>query len=34
LAADDIARTIAFVVTSPRHMAVNEVLVRPTAQQE
>ena len=34
LAADDIARTIAFVVTSPRHMAVNEVLVRPTSQQE
>ncbi len=34
LQADDIARTIAFVVTSPRHMAVNEVLVRPTSQQE
>ncbi|MGZ8750987.1 MAG: SDR family NAD(P)-dependent oxidoreductase, partial [Pseudonocardia sp.] len=34
LAADDIARTIAFVVTSPRHMAVSEVLVRPTSQQE
>ena len=34
LAAHDIARTIAFVVTSPRHMAVNEVLVRPTSQQE
>jgi NADP-dependent 3-hydroxy acid dehydrogenase YdfG len=34
LQADDIARTIAFVVTSPRHMAVNEVLVRPTAQQD
>jgi NADP-dependent 3-hydroxy acid dehydrogenase YdfG len=34
LSADDIARTIAFVVTSPRHMAINEVLVRPTAQQE
>jgi NADP-dependent 3-hydroxy acid dehydrogenase YdfG len=33
LEADDIARTIAFVVTSPRHMAVNEVLIRPTAQQ-
>ena len=32
--ADDIARTIAFVVTSPRHMAVNEVLIRPTSQQE
>lgn len=34
LAADDIARTIAFVVTSPRHMAINEVLVRPTMQVE
>jgi NADP-dependent 3-hydroxy acid dehydrogenase YdfG len=34
LSADDIARTVAFVVTSPRHMAVNEVLVRPTMQQE
>jgi NADP-dependent 3-hydroxy acid dehydrogenase YdfG len=34
LTADDIARTIAFVVTSPRHMAVNEVLVRPTEQQQ
>ena len=33
LQADDIARTIAFVVTSPRHMAVNEVLIRPTRQQ-
>ena len=32
LQADDIARTIAFVVTSPRHMAVNEVLIRPTQQ--
>ena len=34
LTADDIARTIAFVVTSPRHMAVNEVLIRPTEQQQ
>jgi NADP-dependent 3-hydroxy acid dehydrogenase YdfG len=34
LQADDIARTIAFVVTSPRHMAVNEVLIRPTQQQQ
>jgi NADP-dependent 3-hydroxy acid dehydrogenase YdfG len=34
LEADDIARTIAYVVTSPRHMAVNEVLIRPTEQQE
>ncbi len=32
LVAPDIARTIAFVVTQPRHMAVNEILVRPTEQ--
>jgi len=29
----DIAEAIAFVVTRPRHVAVNEVLVRPTEQQ-
>jgi NADP-dependent 3-hydroxy acid dehydrogenase YdfG len=34
LQAGDIARTIAFVVTSPRHMAVNEVLIRPTQQDQ
>jgi NADP-dependent 3-hydroxy acid dehydrogenase YdfG len=34
MTADDIARTVAFIVTSPRHMAVNEVLVRPTQQAE
>ena len=34
LAAPDIARTIAFVVTQPRHMAINEILVRPTDQQQ
>ena len=33
LEAVDIAETIAFVVTRPRHVAVNEVLVRPTEQQ-
>jgi NADP-dependent 3-hydroxy acid dehydrogenase YdfG len=33
LTADDIAASIAFVVTRPRHMAVNEVLVRPTEQE-
>jgi NADP-dependent 3-hydroxy acid dehydrogenase YdfG len=32
--ADDIARAIAFVVTSPRHVAVNEMLIRPTEQQQ
>jgi NADP-dependent 3-hydroxy acid dehydrogenase YdfG len=28
----DIADAIAYVVTRPRHMAVNEMLVRPTDQ--
>ncbi len=30
----DVADTIAFIVTRPRHVAVNEVLVRPTEQQD
>jgi NADP-dependent 3-hydroxy acid dehydrogenase YdfG len=33
LQADDIADTITYIVTRPRHMAVNELLVRPTQQQ-
>jgi NADP-dependent 3-hydroxy acid dehydrogenase YdfG len=33
LEAADIAETIAFMVTRPRRMAVNEVLVRPTEQE-
>jgi len=33
LQAEDIARAITYVVTQPPHVAVNEVLVRPTAQQ-
>jgi len=32
LEAEDIADAIAYVVTRPRHVAVNEVLVRPTEQ--
>jgi NADP-dependent 3-hydroxy acid dehydrogenase YdfG len=32
LESQDIAEAIAFVVTRPRHVAVNEVLVRPTQQ--
>jgi NADP-dependent 3-hydroxy acid dehydrogenase YdfG len=32
LQADDIADAIAYIVTRPRHVAVNEVLVRPTEQ--
>ena len=31
--ADDIAETITFIVTRPRHVAINEVLVRPTDQE-
>jgi len=30
LEADDIARTIAFCVTQPEHVSINEVLIRPT----
>jgi NADP-dependent 3-hydroxy acid dehydrogenase YdfG len=30
---EDIAESILFMVTRPRHMAVNEVLVRPTEQE-
>lgn len=33
LQSEDIAESIAFTVTRPRRMAVNEVLVRPTEQE-
>jgi NADP-dependent 3-hydroxy acid dehydrogenase YdfG len=33
LEADDIAEAIAYIVTRPRRVAVNEVLIRPTEQQ-
>jgi NADP-dependent 3-hydroxy acid dehydrogenase YdfG len=33
LQAEDIADAIAYIVTRPRHVAVNEVLIRPTEQQ-
>lgn len=33
LQAGDIADTIDYIVTRPRHMAVNEILVRPTEQE-
>jgi NADP-dependent 3-hydroxy acid dehydrogenase YdfG len=33
LQADDVARAILYVVTQPPHVAVNEVLVRPTDQE-
>jgi NADP-dependent 3-hydroxy acid dehydrogenase YdfG len=32
LQAEDIADSVSFIVTRPRHMAVNEILVRPTEQ--
>jgi NADP-dependent 3-hydroxy acid dehydrogenase YdfG len=34
LHAEDIADAIAYIVTRPRHVAINEVLIRPTAQQQ
>src|SRR5260370_6010055 len=34
MSADDIAATIVFMVTRPRQVAVNELLVRPTEQQD
>lgn len=34
LTADDIAEAVGFMVTRPRHMVVNELLVRPTNQEQ
>ena len=34
LSADDIAAAVLFMVTRPRHVAINEILVRPTEQQQ
>jgi NADP-dependent 3-hydroxy acid dehydrogenase YdfG len=34
LEAADIADAISYIVTRPRHVAINEILVRPTDQQE
>ena len=34
LEAEDIADAIAYIVTRPRHVAVNEVLIRPTEQEQ
>jgi NADP-dependent 3-hydroxy acid dehydrogenase YdfG len=31
--ADDIAEAITFIVTRPRHVAINEILIRPTEQE-
>jgi NADP-dependent 3-hydroxy acid dehydrogenase YdfG len=33
LEADDIARAVLYMVTQPPHVAVNELLVRPTDQE-
>ena len=33
LTADDIARAVMFAVAQPPHVDVNEILVRPTAQE-
>ena len=33
LKAEDIADAVAYIVTRPRHMAVNEILIRPTEQE-
>jgi len=34
LEADDIAEVITFIVTRPRRVAINEVQVRPTEQEQ
>ena len=34
MTADDIAESIGFMVTRPRHVAVNEILIRPTDQDQ
>jgi NADP-dependent 3-hydroxy acid dehydrogenase YdfG len=34
LDATDIADAIEYIVTRPRHIAVNEILIRPTEQQQ
>ncbi|WP_405894692.1 SDR family oxidoreductase [Streptomyces sp. NBC_01527] len=33
LRAEDVARTVVFMVTQPGHVAINEIMVRPTAQE-
>lgn len=34
LEAHDIAVAIAYIVTRPRHVAINEILIRPTEQEQ
>lgn len=33
LQAEDVADAITYIVTRPRHVAINEVLIRPTEQE-
>jgi NADP-dependent 3-hydroxy acid dehydrogenase YdfG len=33
LEADDIADAVTYIVTRPRHVAINELLIRPTEQE-
>jgi NADP-dependent 3-hydroxy acid dehydrogenase YdfG len=33
MAAEDIADAIVYIVTRPRHVAINEMLIRPTEQE-
>jgi NADP-dependent 3-hydroxy acid dehydrogenase YdfG len=33
MTADDIARSIVYAVSQPQHVAVNEILIRPTQQR-
>ena len=33
MAAEDIADAITYIITRPRHVAINEILIRPTEQE-